>query len=169
VGRPFRGIPQYGDPSGCQPAGAAKPCDFSRLRRAGLVAPDCIRATSVRPARSALRHAVNARSRTMQLDRKPARPIPERPQPRSRQSPCRWQRGLVHLFDLQMMAPLLAPNRTLCVADSTRSAISSRPESLHAAFAAFNALRNSARKVATVSGALSVSMAARRASLIAVW
>jgi hypothetical protein len=65
---------------------------FSRLNRAGLVAPDCIRATSVGLARLAIRDAVNARSRMRQLCRKPARRISERPQPQSLQSQSRSQR-----------------------------------------------------------------------------
>jgi hypothetical protein len=44
---------------------------------------------SAHPARSTIRDAVNARSRTRQLLRKPTRPIPERPHPGSRQSGCR--------------------------------------------------------------------------------
>jgi hypothetical protein len=79
MGQAFRGIPRNLAPSGCQPAGAAKPCDFSRLNRAGLVAPDCIRATAVRLARLAIRDAVNR------------------------------QRDRVHLFDLQMTCPFAGP------------------------------------------------------------
>jgi hypothetical protein len=41
MGQAFRGVPQDLDPSGSQLAGAVKPCDFSRLNRAGFVSPAC--------------------------------------------------------------------------------------------------------------------------------